>query len=115
VSVEYRLRAGPRVSQYVALVQDIRPAPFDVIALTARADGPMRISVQLRSNEQRWGRSVYLDSAPRAIRIPVGSLRPLDGQGPLSDPSRATSLLLVVDLTNASPGFAGRFFVQLSR
>jgi hypothetical protein len=40
-------------------------AMYDRLVFTARADKPMRVSVQLRASQgegERWHRSVYLDS-----------------------------------------------------
>jgi hypothetical protein len=75
----------------------------------------MRMSAQLRfgqDQEQRWTRSIYLDSTEREARIPLTKLRHAkDGRTapPPGRPSvsRATSLLFVVDLTNGVPGAQG--------
>ena len=48
------------------------------LVVTAEADAPMRLSVQLRDadaeaarGDRRWERSVYVDAAPRTFAIPV--------------------------------------------
>jgi hypothetical protein len=110
VALDYQLRAGTRGSQFVALVADLRgrPRSFRAITFTGQAARPARVSVQLRyatGGGERWGRSIYLDSQPRAIVVPVDDLAPADRQtGPVPDPSSAAALLFVVDLTNATPG-----------
>jgi hypothetical protein len=74
----------------------------------------MRVSIQLRSAQragERWGSSVYLDSTPREILLPIDRMRPLDRQPGSPDPSTVSSLLFVVDLTNAKPGSSGRFTI----
>ena len=106
----YSLAPGARASQFAALAVDFkaRVSAFTHVVLTGGAKRPCRISVQLRyanHGGERWGRSVYLDTILRQIAVPVDRMRPLDRQpGSAPDPSSASSLLLVVDLTNAKPG-----------
>jgi hypothetical protein len=112
VAFYYRLRGPGRGSQFVAAVADLqRRAPASAsIRFSATADRPARVSVQLRYGRgggQRWIRSVYLDSTPRDISVPVDQMRPADRQsGPPPPATAALSLLFVVDLTNAVPGAA---------
>jgi hypothetical protein len=54
---------------------------FDRVTFTARADRPMRISVQLRVPGstplgERWQRSVYVDPMPRTITVYFDDVRP---------------------------------------
>ena len=116
VRFTYELAGGHPASQFAALVNDLRDLPdISAIALRASASHPMRISAQLRFAQdglRRWKRSFYLDQAARTIRIPIAALRPADGPGPMPPTSRATSLLLVADLTNAVPGARGDFTVS---
>ena len=111
VRFTYELAAGSPASQFAALVHDLRDLPeFSTVAFRASALHPMRVSVQLRFAQdglRRWRRSFYADQSEREVRIPVAALRPADGAGPRPSSSRATSLLLVVDLTNAVPGTRG--------
>jgi hypothetical protein len=108
--LHYTLARGARASQFAALAVDFRApvSTFTHVVFTAAAKRPCRISVQLRYaglGGERWGRSVYLDTTPREIAVPVDQMRPLDRQpGRPPDPAAASSLLLVVDLTNARPG-----------
>jgi hypothetical protein len=116
-SVGFTLRAGERVSQYVALAV---PLPsnllaFDAIAFDARSAGPMRVSVQLRfesAGGSRWRRSVYLSDTPSRVVVATSRLVAADRPEPLPPPSTATSLLFVVDLTNAHPGAEGSFDIS---
>ncbi len=89
----------------------------DTIALRARADRPLRVSVELRGpaggREGRWRRSVYLDETARELRVPVSSLAPAgpaDAAAP--DPQSVRSLLVVVDGVNAAPGQAGQIWIE---
>jgi hypothetical protein len=119
VRVDYALGAGERASQYVALVVALsQPSSgADALAFDVRSSAPMRISVQLRfdsSGGARWAKSVYADSGVRRVVIPFSQLVPIDVAINAASPSfsSASSLLFVVDLTNATPGQAGEFEVS---
>jgi hypothetical protein len=111
VRFTYELAGGNSASQFAALVHDLRDPPeFSAVAFRASASHPMRASAQLRFAQdglRRWKRSFYVDQNERLVRIPVTEFRAADGPGSLPSTSRATSLLLVVDLTNAVPGARG--------
>jgi len=111
VRFTYELAAGDPASQFAALVHDLRQQPeFSTIAFRASAAQPARVSTQLRyaqDGHRRWRRSFYVDQNEREVRIPVVRLRAAEGAGPPPSSSRATSLLLVIDLTNAGPGARG--------
>ena len=98
------------MSQFAAAATDLIRVPAQVhsIGLTASAQRPGRVSIQLRYPQQggvRWGTSVYVDPIPRHHTITLDRLRPLDRQpGPAPDPASASTLLVVADLTNARPG-----------
>jgi hypothetical protein len=113
VGVRYALAGRPATAPYAALVAateiDSRAAG---LAFRGSADGPMRISVQLRAGARRWGRSVYLDQFSREVVIPFADMRPIDPDGS-RQPALAgvRSVLFVVDTMNAHPGHSGRFAV----
>jgi hypothetical protein len=115
VTFGYRLAPGEPASQFAALVRDLQGAPdASAITFSARASRPMRLSAQLRfaqDGDRRWRRSFYVDTVEKAVRIPLARLRPADGPGALPPLARASSLLLVVDLTNASPGADGSLVI----
>jgi hypothetical protein len=117
VALEYTLGGGGRAGQFVALASDLRAQAFGGVDLALRSDRPMRVSVQLRTADgTRWGRSYYVDPAGSAIHVAVAELAPMGGRpsgAPLTSMD-ATSLLLVVDLTNAEPGRAGALRVLSS-
>lgn len=115
-TLEFRLAEGARRAQFVAMATDLNAHDFARIDLRLTADRPMRVSVQLRSADgRRWGRSYYVDPAGTVIEVPVAALLPVDGGGggPIAGRD-ATSLLLVVDLTNAAPGRTGNLKVLSS-
>ncbi len=113
----FSLLAGERVSQYVALAVPLpqgTPA-FDRIAFTGRSAAPMRVSVQLRFDSAggaRWVHSVYLSPESRQVVVPLDRLLPADQPTARPSSELASTLLFVVDLTNASPGGQGRFEIS---
>jgi hypothetical protein len=118
-SLEFRLRSGDRASQYAALAVPLadRLPPFDRIVFSGRSSAPMRISVQARFDRaggSRWIHSIYLSPESRQIVVPLERLVPADP--PLDRPAPSfdsiSSLLFVVDLTNAVPGGQGRFEIS---
>lgn len=116
VTLDYTLGAGERKSQFAAAVGDIRGrAPrFAAVLFSVTASRPGRISVQMRYGaEERWVRSVYVDSTTREVRVPVDRLVPADFQkGAAPDTTTADSLLFVADLTNDRPGDANTIRVS---
>lgn len=116
VTFFYRLRGPSRTSQFAAAVAELqgRAAASGAVTFSASALRPARVSVQLRyAGGERWGRSVYLDSTPRDIVVPIAGMRPADHQiGRQPAATVAVSLLFVVDLTNALPGAANTVHIS---
>jgi hypothetical protein len=124
--MRYRLKGQPRNSQFVTMAMDVREVAPEAGAVMFRARSPrgLRVLVQLRFGEDgnaRWGKSVYVDQTLRQIIVPLSRLRLLGSDGAPPDPaqpvtipaiSRATSLLFVIDLTNALPGSEGTLMVS---
>lgn len=109
VSLEYKLGAGDRHNQFVALASDLHRSAFTAIDLSLAGDRPLRVSVQVRRGDgRRWGRSFHVDPAGSALRIPLSGLRPIGGDANSAIAGTdVTSVLLVLDLTNAAPGRSG--------
>ena len=112
-------------SQWAALVwgtpighAPIHVADFDRLTFTARADKPMRISVQLRTLEtgrtlRRWQRSIFLDTFDQERTVYFNDLVPsagTDPEKPVLD--QVSQILFVVDTTNTKPGASGRFWIK---
>jgi len=91
-------------------------AMYERLVFTARANRPMRLSVQLRSpgaEGERWRRSVYLDSTPRTVDVAFDDFRPV-GSTITSRPELAKidSVLFVVDTINNRVGSNGQIQVD---
>jgi hypothetical protein len=117
----YRLRSGGRFSQYVAFVtQQVGPiAQATGIRFRASADRPMRLSVQVRrplerpGEDERWQRSVYLDTTPRDIAVAFDDMRPVWPATAAHPPRQGLhALLFVVDTEHTPPGAAGTVRVE---
>lgn len=113
--LQYTL-AGPAANQFAALSHDTPGglAQFNRLMFTARADRPMRISVQMRTTEEeRWEQSAYLDTFDRERTIVFDDMRPLTPGAPAHPVlTRVRSLILVVDTVNTKPGGSGRVWIR---
>ena len=109
LQLEYTLGAGDRHSQFVALATDVKSPSFTAIDLALAGERPQRVSVQVRrADGKRWGRSVYVDPARTSARIQRSTLRPIGDAAPAEVAAAdVSSVLLVIDLTNAAPGRSG--------
>jgi hypothetical protein len=116
VVFDYQLASGDRTSQFAALAIDLaQHAAIGEVVFDAAASKPMRVSVQLRfpGAGDRWVRSVYVDPGGGTGGAAVSDMVAADGRGQaIPDTASAGSLLFVVDLTNASPGAAGRLTIR---
>lgn len=114
-SLEYKLGDGPRGNQFVAMATDLQGTALSRVQLSLAGDRPLRVSVQLRAADGgRWGKSYYVDPAGSVLDVPVAALARIGGAGTGSPVTGATSLLLVIDLTNAQPGRSGTLRVRSS-
>ena len=110
----FGLSSGAAAAQFVALIADLThgAASSDRVTFTIRAERPMRISVQLRTERDRWQRSVYVEAFNREQIVQFDDLRPAGpaatDKPPLAD---VRSLLFVVDTTNTKPGTSGRIWI----
>lgn len=114
----FGLAGGDPVGQFSALVHDIPANAFvaDRVTFTARAERPMRISVQLRGGEgvvDRWQRSVYVDAVDREHTVYFDDCRPVGvTRTPRAPLPSIRSLMFVVDTTNSKPGASGRLWIK---
>ena len=116
----YGLAGGTRGRQFVALAVDTPGglAAFDRLTFTARAEQPMRISVQTRvaakpSEDERWQHSVYIDTVDGERTIYFDDFTPISDtrtyRPPLAD---VHSIVFAIDMTNAKPGASGRLWIR---
>jgi hypothetical protein len=114
----FELAGGTPSRQVAALVLDLPTgiADYARIGFTARADRPMRMSVQLRSDEavpDRWQRSVYIDRFDQDRTVLLDDMTPVGITRSEKPPlARVRALLFVVDLTNTKPGTAGQIWIR---
>jgi hypothetical protein len=118
----YQLAGGPHASQFVAAARPTgNTDAWDTVVLTARADSPTRLWVQLRLSDsgtgQRWGRSIYLDETSRTYRLPIREFGALEPRASASRPNvvQVRAVLMVVDTVNNRPGRAGRIHIDQLR
>jgi len=114
----FGLSGGARVGQVAAVAVETPGgiAPNTRLALTARADHPMRLSVQLRGGDggsERWGRSVFLDRFDQDRTIYFDELTPVGNTQTWSPPlNTIRSVLFVVDTINSAPGASGTIWIK---
>jgi hypothetical protein len=118
--MEYQLAAVRTPQTYAALLTNLPDGMGSNtrVAFTAHADRPMRLSVQLRTGlpgmpEERWQRSVYLDTVDREHVVYFDDLTPI------GDPrtwrpalNEIRYVLFVVDTTNTKPGASGQVVIS---
>jgi hypothetical protein len=122
LELRYALSGAASAIPYAALFVPAGPAlrQHTRVTFMARADRPMRVSVQLRvpaqAGSERWQRSVYVDQTPREITVFFDETTPVGTtvrRRPALD--QVQSLLFVVDTVNTAPGTAGRLFLDAIR
>lgn len=109
--IEFALAGGVPQGQYAAAVIPIgrEVVEYQRLAFTASTNAPARVSVQLRRPhaDERWRRSIFLESTPRVVRIPFDEFVPVSAGSAAHPDAAIDSLLVVVDLTNNRPGDQG--------
>ena len=113
LTFRYSLGGGRPASQFAALVTPAAElvTRCDRILVRARADHPLRLSVQLRASgtgDRRWQRSVYLDSTIRTAAVFFADMHAVGNEAAGPPPLGSIgSLLMLVDATNTAPGTSG--------
>ena len=117
--LRFAISGAPTDSPYTAFAMPATPAiaMHDRLVFTARANRPMRMSVQLRAPAagagERWQRSVYLDQNPRTIQVFFDDLRPLvPTASPAPALSNVQSVLFVIDTVNTKIGSNGQIWID---
>lgn len=115
--MRFGLSGGAAAGQYASLAVELPngAAPYDRVAFTARAERPMRVTVQLQplGRAEGWQRSIYVDEMKRAYTIRFDEAAPMGStRTPHPDPARIHDILLVVETTNTKPGAAGRLWIS---
>jgi hypothetical protein len=124
--LQYALSDRPGAGQMAALVWGPEPARFptvigsyDRVSFKARADRPMRMSVQLRAlgsdglPRRRWQRSVYLDTTERDYTVFFADMTASPDTSPAKPPlGEVNAVMFVVDGLNARLGQSGELVVR---
>lgn len=116
----FGLSGGSGAGQAAALVCDAPDgvAPYDRLTFTARADRPMRVSVQFRggvgdASGERWQRSVYVDTIDRERTVHFDDLMPVGATHTFKAPLETIrAFLFVVDRTNTKQGTSGTIWIK---
>ena len=116
--LRYGLSGGAAAGQYVALAVELPDgaAPGDRVTFTARADHPLRMSVQFRTLHgaaQRWQRSAYVDEVGREQTVHFNDVTPIGvTRTPYPAAKDIHDILFVVETTNTKPGSSGRLWIR---
>ena len=115
LAFRYGVGGSMSASPYAALV--VRPttslAQYDRLVFNARADRPVRVSVQFREpSGERWHRSVFIGTEPRDITIAFNDLRPIDAVRPLPVFANVGAIMWVFDTVNTALGGNGRIWID---
>jgi hypothetical protein len=116
--LRFAISGSPEESPYVGFVMPATAAiaMYERLVFIARADRPMRLSVQLRSpggEGKRWRRTVYLDSTPRTVDVAFDDFRPVDStRTSRPELGKIDSILFVIDTTNNKVGSNGQIQVD---
>ena len=106
---------GQGESAFAALVAPLpHPPAFDAVLLDLTSASPARLSLQFRSADgsARWRQSVYVSPGSGPLVLRTSDLAPAERAAAPFDPAAADSVLLVVDLVNATHGSTGRIAVR---
>jgi hypothetical protein len=94
-------------------------ADFDRLTFTARAERPMRVSVQLRvprpdrNGWDRWQRSVFIDVADVNRTVAFGDFRPVGiDQRSVPRHEAVRSIMFVIDPVNTRRGSSSRLWIR---
>lgn len=123
LAFRFGLATGDTKDQFAALGVTTPDGiePFDRLTFEARAEKPMRISVQLRAPvnpdyQERWERSVYLEPTDRPISVFFDDMTPVGATQSVRPPRSAVrSIVFVVDRTNTQAGTSGRIVLRSVR
>ncbi len=119
VSIRYALGGAASMGPYAAAVMPAgnELARFDRLMFSARADHPLRVSIQLRvpngAAGERWHRSIYLDETPRIVTIYFDDMTP-KGRTERRRPvlSDVRDVLFVLDTVNTRVGTNGQIWLD---
>jgi hypothetical protein len=116
----YGLSGDPAPGPYAGIMVDTPQGldRYDRVSFTVRAEHPMRISVQVRTERsdgapERWQRSVYIDAEDREATVFFDTMTPVGATIASRVPAAAVrKLMFIVDRTNSKPASFGRIWLR---
>jgi hypothetical protein len=121
LELQYTLSSAGAPESNAALVARVSEglAGSRGLALAARADRPMRLSVQFRTfggsdtPSERWRRSIFIDPSGNVQFLHFADLAPVGAaHGPIPPLAEFRDILFVVDRTNTKPGASGTIWID---
>jgi hypothetical protein len=120
IGFRFGLATGDTTHQFAAIgvVTPDGLQQYDRLTFEARAETAMRISVQVRAPvnpdyQERWERSVYLDSTDRQVSIFFDDMTPVGATQTFRPMvSAVRSIVFAVDRTNTAAGTSGRIWLK---
>jgi hypothetical protein len=116
--LRFGLSGGVPANQYTALAVSTPQgvAADNRLSFEARAEQPMRISVQLQTDTARWQRSIYVDTFSQPHTIFFDEFTPVEASATYRAPlASVRNVLFVVDTVNTKPGASGRLWISSPR
>jgi hypothetical protein len=116
--LRYALGGSTGEDVFVALAMRIGPdlTDFDRLVVTAGAEAPMRVWLQLwmpvPTGTHYWRRSLYLDRTVREITVRFDELTPVDDAPAVLPLSDIESVMFVVERTHTALGSGGQLWVD---
>jgi hypothetical protein len=115
--LRYGLSGGASTGQYASLAVELPDgaAPADRVTFTARAEHPLRLSVQFRmlGRNDRWQRSVYIDEVAREHTVYFDDVRPVEATETRYPAAKDIhDILFVVETIHTKPGSSGRLWIK---
>jgi hypothetical protein len=115
--MRYGLSGGAPVGQFAALAVELPDgaAPADRLTFAARAEHPLRLSVQFHTlgRAGRWERSVYIDEVARERTVYLDDVRPIGATDTRDLAGQDIhDILFVVGTIHTKPGSSGRLWIR---
>jgi hypothetical protein len=119
IRLRYGLSGGRAIGQYAAAAVETAGGVerAEGVSFRGRADGPMRVSVQIRATAgarapERWQRSVYVDGDEREHLVRFSEMMSVGVTMATPPLANVDAVMFVVDTTNSMPGASGQLWLR---